>query len=129
MSIHKSQGQTLNYVKVDLGKVFECGSSLPLPAEFSETLLTLECQYTGQSYVALSRATSLDSLQVINFKASRVKPHDKVAEWSVSVISTCKSCLGSCSRAETPRSPQTLKRSAKQAQHDKLQLISSRILK
>jgi len=51
MSIHKSQGQTLERVKVDLGKVFE----------------------KGQAYVALSRATSLDGLQVLNFSADKVR--------------------------------------------------------
>ncbi|KAI5118403.1 hypothetical protein M0805_007537 [Coniferiporia weirii] len=60
MSIHKSQGQTLERVKVDLGKVFE----------------------KGQAYVALSRATSLDGLQVLNFDASKVNAHPKVVEWS-----------------------------------------------
>lgn len=44
MTIHKSQGMTLNKVIVDLGKSFE----------------------EGQEYVALSRARSLDGLQVIN---------------------------------------------------------------
>lgn len=60
MSIHKSQGQTLERVKVDLGKVFE----------------------KGQAYVALSRATSLDGLQVLNFDPKKVQAHPKVAEWS-----------------------------------------------
>jgi len=60
MSIHKSQGQTLERVKVDLGRVFE----------------------KGQAYVALSRATSLDGLQVLNFDAKKVQAHPKVIEWS-----------------------------------------------
>jgi len=60
MSIHKSQGQTLNRVKVDLAKVFE----------------------KGQAYVALSRATSLDGLQVLNFNPSKVFVHERVKEWS-----------------------------------------------
>ncbi|KAL0953746.1 hypothetical protein HGRIS_014925 [Hohenbuehelia grisea] len=60
MSIHKSQGQTLERVKVDLGRVFE----------------------KGQAYVALSRATCLDGLQVLNFVPSKVQAHPKVVEWS-----------------------------------------------
>ncbi|CAE6486407.1 unnamed protein product [Rhizoctonia solani] len=67
MSIHKSQGQTLDRVKVDCGRIFE----------------------KGQAYVALSRATSLEGLQVLNFdpkkasgSSSRVQAHDKVKAWS-----------------------------------------------
>ncbi|GMK58938.1 hypothetical protein CspeluHIS016_0603800 [Cutaneotrichosporon spelunceum] len=60
MSIHKAQGQTLERVKVDLSKVFE----------------------KGQAYVALSRATSLDGLQVKGFRPDKVMAHRKVAVWS-----------------------------------------------
>ena len=56
LSIHKAQGQTLERVKVDLGNVFE----------------------NGQAYVALSRATSMDGLQVLRFDPRKVFAHDKV---------------------------------------------------
>ena len=56
LSIHKAQGQTLERVKVDLGKVFE----------------------KGQAYVALSRATSMGGLQVLRFDPKKVNAHDKV---------------------------------------------------
>ena len=59
MSIHKSQGQTLQRVRVDLGSVFE----------------------RGQAYVALSRAQDLKRLQVLNFSASKVKSHPRVLEF------------------------------------------------
>ncbi|RLV89578.1 ATP-dependent DNA helicase PIF1 [Spathaspora sp. JA1] len=59
LSIHKSQGQTLQMVKVDLKKVFE----------------------HGQAYVALSRAVSRSGLQVLNFNPSKVKSHPKVARF------------------------------------------------
>ena len=51
MSIHKSQGQTIPIVKIDLGKVFE----------------------KGQAYVALSRAVSKEGLQVLNFNPHKVR--------------------------------------------------------
>lgn len=56
LSIHKAQGQTLERVKVDLGKVFE----------------------KGQAYVALSRATSMGGLQVLRFDPRKVNAHEKV---------------------------------------------------
>lgn len=56
LSIHKAQGQTLERVKVDLGRVFE----------------------KGQAYVALSRATSQEGLQILNFNPKKVMAHDKV---------------------------------------------------
>lgn len=59
LSVHKSQGQTLERVKVDLGRTFE----------------------KGQAYVALSRATSINALEVYNFHASKVMVHPRVLEW------------------------------------------------
>lgn len=59
LSIHKAQGQTLERVKVDLGKVFE----------------------KGQAYVALSRATSQGGLQVLRFEKHKVMAHPRVVEF------------------------------------------------
>ncbi|KAI9328875.1 hypothetical protein BDR26DRAFT_808170, partial [Obelidium mucronatum] len=59
-SIHKSQGQTLPLLRVNLGKVFE----------------------KGQSYVALSRAVSLEGLQVLNFRREKVAAHSKVIQFN-----------------------------------------------
>jgi ATP-dependent DNA helicase PIF1 len=56
LSIHKAQGQTLERVKVDLGRVFE----------------------KGQAYVALSRATSMKGLQVLRFDPKKVVAHERV---------------------------------------------------
>ena len=56
LSIHKAQGQTMERVKVDLGKVFE----------------------KGQAYVALSRATTMQGLQVLRFDPRKVVAHEKV---------------------------------------------------
>ncbi|OJA07958.1 hypothetical protein AZE42_05930 [Rhizopogon vesiculosus] len=62
MSIHKAQGQTMTRVKVDLQRIFE----------------------KGQAYVALSRATSLEGLEVIGFDPSRVLAHPRVIDWQAS---------------------------------------------
>ncbi|KAK7960777.1 hypothetical protein PG988_011991 [Apiospora saccharicola] len=59
LSIHKAQGQTLERVKVDLGKVFE----------------------KGQAYVALSRATNKQGLQVLRFDKNRVMAHPRVIQF------------------------------------------------
>jgi ATP-dependent DNA helicase PIF1 len=56
MSIHKSQGQTLPFVHVDLKHIFE----------------------SGQAYVALSRCTSLQGLVVQNFDPKKVKVNAQV---------------------------------------------------
>lgn len=37
---------------------------------------------TGQSYVALSRAASMEGLQVLRFDAKKVMAHPKVIEWA-----------------------------------------------
>ncbi|CAO1637552.1 unnamed protein product [Sympodiomycopsis kandeliae] len=63
MSIHKSQGQTIPCCMIDLGKVFE----------------------KGQAYVAISRATCLEGLQVLNFRPEKVMAHPRVIEWSKSL--------------------------------------------
>lgn len=59
LSIHKAQGQTLERVKVDLGKAFE----------------------KGQAYVALSRATTQQGLQVLRFEKHRVMAHQRVVQF------------------------------------------------
>ncbi|KAF8656387.1 hypothetical protein AX16_002573 [Volvariella volvacea WC 439] len=59
MSIHKAQGQTLTRVKVDLTKVFE----------------------KGQAYVALSRATTLEHLEVVDFDPGTIQAHERVQAW------------------------------------------------
>ena len=56
LSIHKARGQTLDRVKVDLGKIFE----------------------KGRAYVALSRATCQEGLQITRFDPRKVMAHDRV---------------------------------------------------
>lgn len=59
LSIHKSQGQTLHKVTVDLKRIFE----------------------NGQAYVALSRAVHRRGLQVLNFDKGKIKTNSKVKEF------------------------------------------------
>lgn len=59
ISIHKSQGQTIDWMQVDLAKTFE----------------------VGQAYVALSRGVSLENMRVLNFNSEVVKVHSGVAEF------------------------------------------------
>ena len=81
LSIHKAQGQTIERVKVDLGKIFE----------------------KGQAYVALSRATSQEGLQISRFDPKKVMVHDRVRSFYNTLYdveqaakqSECTSKLGS----------------------------------
>ena len=60
LTIHKSQGATLEIAEVDAGSgIFEC----------------------GQTYVALSRVKSLEGLYLTSFDAKRVRIHKKVQEF------------------------------------------------
>jgi ATP-dependent DNA helicase PIF1 len=59
LSIHKAQGQTLERVKVNLARAFE----------------------KGQAYVALSRATSMEGLQVLGFDPKKVMAHSEVRQF------------------------------------------------
>ena len=59
ITIHKSQGMTLDYVQVDLKNVFEA----------------------GQAYVALSRAKSMEGLQVLSFDENKFWCEDKVVKF------------------------------------------------
>lgn len=59
LSIHKSQGQTLSFVSVDLRHIFE----------------------DGQAYVALSRAVHRRGLQVLNFSPSKVTTNKVVIDF------------------------------------------------
>ena len=65
LSIHKAQGQTLDRVKVDLGKIFE----------------------KGQAYVALSRATCQEGLQISRFDPKKVMAHERVRTFYDSLYS------------------------------------------
>lgn len=65
LSIHKSQGMTLDLLEVSLQGVFE----------------------TGQAYVALSRAVSLERLRVRHFRADLVRAHPKVVAFYASLAS------------------------------------------
>lgn len=68
MSIHKAQGQTIERLKVDLRKIFEI----------------------GQTYVALSRVTNKENLEIYNFSADRVRASPVVKEFYRQILGKSK---------------------------------------
>jgi ATP-dependent DNA helicase PIF1 len=64
ITIHKSQGMSLDYLKVDCSRSFEA----------------------GQAYVALSRARSIEGLQILSFDARKCWCDPKVVEFYKSGI-------------------------------------------
>ena len=79
LSIHKAQGQTLDRVKVDLGKIFE----------------------KGQAYVALSRATCQEGLQITRFDPKKVMAHERVRTFYDSLYSADKAMTSNFSTEVT----------------------------
>lgn len=59
ISIHKSQGCTIDYAEINMGKIFEY----------------------GQAYVALSRVKTLDGLFILNLDPKKIKAHPKALEY------------------------------------------------
>lgn len=59
ITIHKSQGMTIDYLSIDLTNIFEY----------------------GQAYVGLSRVRSLDSLVITNISRKSFKCHEKVLKF------------------------------------------------
>jgi ATP-dependent DNA helicase PIF1 len=59
MTIHKAQGMTLDFAKVQMSGIFEC----------------------GQAYVALSRVRSLDTLSLVDFSPHTIRAHPKAVQF------------------------------------------------
>jgi ATP-dependent DNA helicase PIF1 len=60
LSVHKSQGQTIDYAKLDIGKNIFCA---------------------GQAYVALSRMSSLEGTVLMSFDAKKVYASDEALDF------------------------------------------------
>ena len=66
----------LERVKVDLGSVFEKGQGVFCGVELTPRKIIL--RPFRAAYVALSRATSLEGLQLLGFSKAKVMAHPKV---------------------------------------------------
>jgi ATP-dependent DNA helicase PIF1 len=68
LSIHKSQGQTLTRVKVDLAHTFEKGQGM-----FSHFYPSSSrgVEAVNLAYVAISRATCMEGLEIESFQPSK----------------------------------------------------------
>ena len=66
MTIHKSQGMSLDYVHADLGSIFEF----------------------GQAYVVLSRVRSLEGLFITSLDVSKIKAHPEVLAYEEEISNT-----------------------------------------
>lgn len=68
ITIHKSQGATIDYLEIDLGpKIFEY----------------------GQGYTALSRGKKLENIKIIDLNANSFKVHPSVLKWFNTVTAPC----------------------------------------
>jgi ATP-dependent DNA helicase PIF1 len=69
LTIHKSQGQTIERVKIDLNKIFVEGKLNLFRSE--------KADQKGQTYVAISRAVSLETLEIRGFSSNKcvIHPH------------------------------------------------------
>jgi ATP-dependent exoDNAse (exonuclease V) alpha subunit len=68
ITIHKSQGATIDYLEIDLGsKIFEY----------------------GQGYTALSRGKKLENIKIIDLSANSFKVHPSVLKWFNTATAPC----------------------------------------
>jgi ATP-dependent DNA helicase PIF1 len=81
LSIHKSQGMTIDRLVIKLDEAFEYGMSFALLVVFPLHFFHSSSFTTGQAYVALSRATSLEGMKLLGFNPRTIKAHPKVIQF------------------------------------------------